>query len=418
MRPSTWLPFGFALLLPATGVLGACGPDVDTEPTGGAGGTTTTSSTGGTTTTSSTSVGGGGTGGTTGGTGGVGGTGGTGGTGGFMPPDNDVCNGQMVTAAVDAPKTTVNGTLNGAADDYQTFCDDTTPEADKGEVVYQIDIPSDVTATFTINATGFTPALSLRKQDCSSRFAGDSCLLGSAGQIESKVALGPGSVWVVVETTDGQTGDFTFDVQLTSPKCGDGVLNPGEACDPANPTGEDGCHNPGTATECTFGEAPPDPALVQCPGGLVTIGKGDAFQLSLLNNGAGGKNHQNVVDAVDCVSPAVGPENVFNLKPTGDGMLTAQIGHWSDGMGLYCDQAPNDCGDFIMYVRKGSCTSADAADQLGCSDFTLNPNAPFGYDEVLTVTIPVTANTDYWLFVDGLDDVFGIGSYYLELSLQ
>ena len=41
MRRPTWLPLGLALVLPATGLLGACGPGVDTESTGG-GGTTTT----------------------------------------------------------------------------------------------------------------------------------------------------------------------------------------------------------------------------------------------------------------------------------------------------------------------------------------------------------------------------------------
>jgi hypothetical protein len=157
---------------------------------------------------------------------------------------------------------------------------------------------------------------------------------------------------------------------------------------------------------------------VQCPGGLITIGKGDSFQLGLYNNGAGGKNHQNITDAVDCVSPAVGPESIFNVKPTGDGMLVAQVGHDEDGSILYCDTYPNDCGDFIMYLRQNACNSVMPADQLACSDFTLNPNSPFGYDELLTITIPVTGGQDYWLFVDGLDDMYGIGGYFLQISLQ
>lgn len=413
MRHSTLLPIGLVLLLPAAGVIGGCGPGVETAPTGGGGAGGETG--GGGMTTTTTTTGGGGAGGATGGMGGVGGTGGE---GGFMPPANDACDGEKVTVAVDAPGTTVNGTLNGATDNYQTFCSDMTPEPDLADVVYEIEVPSDVTATIQVSATGFNPALSLRRQDCSSRFNGDACLLGTAGNLQTQVALAAGKVWLVVESADGNTGTFDLDVAFTSPKCGDGVLNPGEACDPAMPSGDDGCFNPGTASECKFGEPPPDPAIVQCNGGLVTIGMGDAFQLGLYNNGAGGKNHQNIVDGVDCVSPALGPENVFNIKPTADGMLTAQVGHDEGGSMLYCDTYPNDCGDFIMYLRKGACNSADAADQLACSDFTLNPNSPFGYDELLTINVPVTAGTDYWLFVDGLDEMYGIGGYYLQISLQ
>lgn len=405
MRPSTWLPIGPALLLPAAFTLGGCFIDLTPGPTGGAGGTAGTTTTGGSDTTGTTTTGGGGAG------------GGTGGTGGFMPPANDACNGQHIDVVVDAPATSVAGTLNGAADDLQTFCSDTTPEADHPEVVYEIDVPEGVTVTFTITAAGFIPALSIRSQDCSGRFAGDVCLVGAETTLTRKVALPPGPTWIVVESADGNTSDFTLDVKLDSAKCGDGVINPGEKCDPASPTSEDGCLNPGEMNECQFGEPPPDPALVQCPGGAVTIAKGDSLQLTLLNNGSGGKNHVNVTDAVNCVSPATGPENVFDIKPTGDGLLKAQIGLAAEGT-LYCDSYPLDCADFIMYLRKNACNSAEATDQLACADYTLNPNSPFGYDELLTIEVPVTAGEDYWLFVDGLDEVYGIGGYYLELSLQ
>jgi cysteine-rich repeat protein len=409
MRPSTFLPYGLALFFP---VLGACGPGVETAPTGGGGGTGGATGGGGTTTTT---TGGGGTGGATGGTGGVGGTAGA---GGFMPPANDACDGEPIAVTVDAPATTVTGTLNGATDNYGTFCADTTNEPDFVDVVYELDVPSDVTATIKITAAGFNPAISLRRQVCNDRLGGDPCFLGDSGTLETTVAISPGKAWLVIDSADGQTGNFDLDVAFASPACGDGVLNPGEACDPAAPINGDGCFNPGTATECTFGEPPPDPALVDCPGGLITIGKGDSFPLSLYNNGSGGKNHQNLTDAVSCTSAAMGPENVFNLNPTADGMLTVQIGYDEGGSTLYCDTYPNDCGDFIMYLRKNACNSTAAADQLACTDYTPTSNPPYFYDEVLTLNVPVTGGTDYWLFVDGLDDMYGIGGYYLTVSLQ
>ncbi|MEZ4302675.1 MAG: hypothetical protein R3B70_47560 [Polyangiaceae bacterium] len=417
MRSVNWLPIGLLALLPATAFLPAC--DGDGNNTGGTGGGTTSNGGGGTTNPT------GGVGGTTGGTGGTGGnmggtggsTGGTGGVGGFEPPANDLCDGEVVTVEVGSSKI-VSGTLNGATDNYTTFCADTTPDQDKVDVVYQLEIPSEVTATLNVTANGFNPAFSLRKSDCSNRMGGDNCLVGVGGLVGGKYALPAGKAWIVVDSADGKTGKFDLSVQYDAPKCGDGVINSNEKCDPGAPANDDGCFNPGTPNECQFGEPPPDPAIVSCPGGLITVGKNDPLQLGPFNNGPGGTTQVNAfLDPNECASPAEGPENVFHIVPKADGMLTVQIGYAEDGVSLYCDVNP-DCGDFIMYLRKGSCTSMAAGDQLACDDYTDNPNSPFGYDEVLTVTSAVTADTDYWLFVDGLDLDYGVGGYFLQVNLQ
>jgi hypothetical protein len=409
---STWLSLGLALILPAALSISGCGPSntsTSTGATGGTGGTGGTGATGGSTTT------GGSTGGsTTGGTGGMtGGTGGmTGGTGGFMPPENDACPGQKVTLAIDA-STTVTGTLNGATDDYTTYCADKDPAKDQPDVVYQLDVPASATVSIDIKANGFSPALSLRKQECASRQANDICLPTSV-----KTALDAGTYWLVVDSADKKTGDFTLTVSYAKPKCGDGVVNPGEDCDPAMVSNDDGCINPGKASECHFGEPPQDVAIVQCPGGLISITKGDAFQLGPYNNGPAMSKQQNVTDAMNCTSAAMGPEDVFHITPKADGTLKAQIGYAEDGKTLYCDAFPNDCADFIMYLRTNMCDSSVAGDQLGCSDNTPNPMSPFGFDEVLTINTPVKGGSDYWLIVDGIDAMYGKGGYYLQLSLQ
>ena len=185
---STWLPIGIALLFPATAVLGACGPSTDTTTSTGGGGSTTTTGGGGTGgATGGATTGGGGIGGT-GGTGGT--TGGTGGTGGFMPPANDACPGESVALAIGASKS-ITGTLNGALDNYTTFCADTDPEGGAPDVVYQLDVPAASTVTMKTTAASFVPALSLRKQDCTQRIGGDACINLGAGGGEIKVASTP-----------------------------------------------------------------------------------------------------------------------------------------------------------------------------------------------------------------------------------
>ena len=428
MRRPTWLPLGLALVLPATGLLGACGPGVDTESTGGGGTTTTTtSSTGGSTTTNPTGgsggIGGGGSGGIGGGgTGGIGGggsggTGGVGGQGGGPPPTNDQCPGEALEPALDVP-VNVNGTLFGAIDDYTTFCADTEEGPGAPDVVYQIKLAAAATVTIEINGSGFIPALSLRKQDCSTRQNGDACLNLGSGDVSTKVALEAGTYWVVVDSADGDVGNFDFTVTAATPSCGDGAVNAGEQCDPGVAAGDDGCFDKGTAKECQFGEPPPDPAIIACPGGLVQLTKGpggipQTIQLGPYNNGAGGKNFD-----APCSGGTPGPENVFHLVPNANGTMTAEIGRDEDGVSLFCDNPNNVCADFYMFLRKGSCTSVADGDQLGCTDYTENPNSPFGFDELLTIQVPVTANTDYWLVVDGLDDMYGIGPYFLRLTLE
>lgn len=334
-----------------------------------------------------------------------------------VPPANDTCPGEKLTLSI-GTSATVSGTLENATDDYQTFCADVSPEPTAADVVYELDVPAPATVTLECNASGFVPAMSLRKQQCTTEVGGDMCLQLGTTDLTTKVALEAGTYWIVIDTRYGSSGTFSLAATYATPMCGDGVVNAGEQCDPLVPTAGDGCIDPGTANGCHFGEAPPDPTIVACPGGALTVEKGAALQLGPYHNGSGNRAEENVpLAGSDCEYAAIGPENVFHVTPAEDGTLTAQIGHDADGTTLYCD-THFDCADFVLYLRTNRCDSTDAGDELSCADFTPNPLSPFGFDELLTVTAPVTAGSDYWLVVDGLDDTYGIGEYYLQISLQ
>ncbi len=425
---STFFNVGLALLIPSAALLGACDSDVNTEPSGGGGNTSTTSNTGGTTSTNptggsggiggetTTSVGGGG----TGGTGGT--TTSTGGSGGGVPPLNDTCPGEKI-APQPTDSLSIKGTIVGAIDNYTTFCADTQPEPGAPDVVYELVLTATSTVKIELIPNGFVPALSIRKQDCSSRPNGTACLNLGAGNINTTQALDAGTYWLVVDSADMNVGSFTLNVTTSVPTCGDGAVNPGEDCDPPTVAGDDGCFDPGNAKQCKFGEAPPDPAIIQCPGGLVTLGKGDNFALGPYNNGSGSILNTNtpVGDPADpnapCPSPAAGPENIFQILPNANGVLTVTIGHDADLVTPYCDNPNNTCGDFIIYLRQGSC---NAGTQLACDDY--NPD-PLAY-EVLTLQTPVLADTPYWLIVDTyqqdpMDPATGYpGPYFLQVELQ
>jgi hypothetical protein len=363
-------------------------------------------------------------GGGTGGSGGMGGggSGGDGGTGGGSPPlPNDGCMGEQVLLTP-ASLVHIDGTLTGANDDMTTFCAD--PESDPGnpDVVYELDVAADVSLSIQLSTTAFDPALSLRLTTCTSEVGGDACLdFGSTAE-QTYASLAAGTYWLVVDSADGKAGDFTLDFSAWTPVCGDGVLNAGEECDPGCGAPDDGCHDPGTANECSLGEPPVNVAVTQCPGfGPVAVALSadpsspTITRLGPYNNGSGASVEMNALtpDPDVCGWQAEGPEHVFHVLPQANGTLHARVGYDAQG-GVICATGPL-CGDFILYVRQDTCAQTDPPDpgqQLACVDW--DP----GLLEILEMQWPASAGTDYWVFVDGLDSTWGIGPYYLELWLQ
>jgi cysteine-rich repeat protein len=376
-------------------------------------------------------AGGGGSGGQTGGgqatgggtTGGGAGGGQAGGGGGGPPPEpppNDGCLGEPVALS---PGLTVeiNGTLVGAADDLTTFCADVSTGPGNPDVVYQLDVAADVSLRMRVVATEFDPALSLRLLTCEVESSGDACLNFGNGAEATGVSLAAGTYWVVIDSADGNAGEFVLELAATTPVCGDGILNPGEQCDKGPGIPDDGCRDPGMDAECTFGEEPGSTAQTACPGlGPVEVKmSADPLnphiqRLGPFYNGTGGNVQTNATteDLYVCGWAAQGPENVFHVVPESSGTLFARIGYDDNGA-VICDLDPS-CGDFILYMRQTSCDAQvpeDPLQQLACVDFD------DGFQEILVIQAPVTGGSDYWVFVDGLDTTYGLGLFHLELWL-
>lgn len=336
------------------------------------------------------------------------------------PPANDTCNSaEVIALTIGASAAEIQGELIDARDDLTTFCADTSTETGNPDVVYQFHLDAPASVSIQLSATGFVPALSLRRTMCEYELAGDSCQhYGSS--LYKMVELDAGTYWIVVDSADGYTGVFTLMVSAREPMCGDAVLNEGEECDPGDGTPDDGCHDPGSADECAFGETPTNTDVTHCDGfGPINLLSSndpedlDILRLGPFNNGAGGHSEENdtTEDIMVCGWAATGPEDVFHVVPQSNGTLHARIGHDDQG-NVMCDLLPN-CGDFILYMRSGSCEHSpeDPAQQMACADW--DPNN----QEILEISAPVTAGMDYWVFVDGYNDEFGVGPYFLELWL-
>jgi hypothetical protein len=367
-------------------------------------------------------VGGGGMGGVPTGGGGAGGTGGIamggmGGTGGVPPPPvNDTCPGTVVALDVGA-STVLDGTILGAADDYESFCADMTITDDNVDVAYQVTLNGGGLLQLDLDdhlgSNEFDGAVSLRKIVCTARNAGDNCSNLAAVNESLDVDLAAGTYWVVIEGANGQTGDFTLSAALAAPVCGNGIVNnesAGEECDlvPNDPAV---CNPPGSVDQCKFA-GPVNPAVEDCPGLPVAMPVGSLDLTGPVQNTC--TNVDNHVGT--CAGPNVGGKDaVYHIVPASSGTLTATVGNDASGQSA-CVVCPNcpDCGVCwapVVYARKGACSGATAT-QVACQ------SDPTFASTVMTVTVPVTAGEDVWLFVDGFTgDAFYAGTYILELTL-
>src|SRR5689334_6407077 len=135
MRTRTWLSTAaLVLTLPASFFSTACGDS--TNPTGG--------------------------GGEGGGTGGEG-------TGGTIVSGNDTCESATAVSVGQDEQTFVQGSMEGAADDYPAFCGDseTQPNLSYPEVVFAVTVEEACTASFTLEGdAGFDGILALATAEC------------------------------------------------------------------------------------------------------------------------------------------------------------------------------------------------------------------------------------------------------------
>jgi hypothetical protein len=364
-----------------------------------------------TTTSSTVSAGGGGAtsasgGGGASGTGGAGaGGGGTGGSGG----QPDMCPGQTVNLAF-GTSVHIQGSTVGASNDFKSAvinCGDTTN--DSPDVVYQVNVATEGTLTYSLVGSGtFDPSLSLL-QDCAS----GTQLACSPGPVSGKEDIPAGTYTFVIDGSAGSAGDYTFSLDLEAPVCGDGVQNPGEECDTGMPPKTDGCVNPGQPNQCTFKVAPGSDV---CPGEAHSLTPAGLSLLATMGNYTTGFTDD--YQSLNCNfgpnnPPGGGPDRVYAITPTVSGTMKASVGFQPDGVTASCSLDPNPptCVDFVLYVRS-SCL--DKNSELDCSDE--------GFNTPETISIPVVANQTYFIIVDGFSDVsddpYGAGNFNLLVTLN
>ncbi len=351
-------------------------------------------------------------------TGGSGGQGGQGGSGGA--PANDTCEAPGDISIGPGEEVAVQGTLDGANDDYQTSCADNLDTESAIDVLYEVTVTADCNATLSLDGAGdFDGVISVRSA-CETEALTDQCFNASTSVTESgSVVFAAGVYYLMVSDVSNSGGAFALNIQCGAPTCGDNILDADEECDFAGVSAapDDGCSD-----ICTL--EPNDPGETACndvtAGAAIAVGLNETvFYSGSTINGASD-------NIGSCQEPPAAPnlpskENIIKIRPSAVGTLTLTLGEDMDG-NPYCPPNPAfpypaGCYDRSIYVRT---VCATPATEVGCVETDLVGN----WYDVETLTIPVAvANVDYYVFVDGwLDyvpdgDQSDIGIYDLKIEL-
>jgi hypothetical protein len=329
-----------------------------------------------------------------------------------------MCPGEEHTLVAGAAPLVINATTAGSSANYP-YCKnppETSPAA-SADVVYAITLASEGTLTAVLAAgagSALVPALDVRA-DCS--MPSLKCVATGTGTQSLNADLAAGTYYFIVSGGACTSGAFSLTLSLTTEACGNGVVDPGEDCDPGpSPPANDGCGSPTSATPCKF--------IAPTQGDTCATAQAVAVPLStalapftIVPASAGTSTYGYADDYTgSCTHYPGGRDRVFKLTPVGGTSMTVSVGYQADGVTSACvvtDPSPSDCWAHVVYART-TCTDTTSEIANTCVDnFAGDPTAP------VAVTFPVTTGSSYYFFVDGYDDQnYSYGPFNLIVKLQ
>jgi hypothetical protein len=338
-------------------------------------------------------------------------------------PENDSCPGTAITLARGQSETVSGSTLD-ASDDYTSFCADDTPSADAPDVVFAVTLTQsgvlEILLDDHLGTNEFDGAISIRKVACASENTSDECVNFETIGEAHRVDLAAGTYSIVVDGAGQSAGDFSLQLSLAAPACGDGITSTSsasEACDIIPVTAQSMllCREPGHPDECQLVPAV-EPSLDTCPGQTQTL---TANTTQFITGTAHNTCPLNDDHIGSCAGENVGGRDaVYRVVPDSDGTITATVGNLLGG-GSACEACGNDCAEScgtcfvpVLYARKGGCQGVGSTEVACAYD-------PDFVTTVATITVPVVANEEVWIFVDSnWDGGYTAGPYVLELGLE
>ena len=292
---------------------------------------------------------------------------------------------ESVTLAPTGAAGTYSATLARGTTGYNSAHNFTTTtnhvcQAPGREAYFAVTAPEAGILRARVDSAAFDAVLGFRKPCATSGTplaCGNDAPKGATEALNVPIAAGE-TLWVVVDTASAADfGRFTLDLELTPSGCGDGFFVPSatEECDDGNTVSGDGC-----SSTCKLESLP---AADTCPGVTMTLtGSGNQPRRGVLTLDTS-KLTPSYVSA--CGGNA--RDGVVRVVPNTSGLLTARINGLVGGL----VHARTVCGDPASELKKSNLSTC-----------------PSVVHEV--ITFPVTANKEYFLFMDGLDGASGVAT--------
>jgi cysteine-rich repeat protein len=298
--------------------------------------------------------------------------------------------------------------IESACTDFDSNFEDKWPD-----LVYRVDFEAACTADITVRNVTSDVEFSVRR-DCGEELY---CINGNDREEEERFLwhLEGGRHHVIVQAP--LPTEFELELTCRAPQCGDGVLNPGEACEDGNDSPLDGC-----SPTCTIEE--PDASLEDCAAASASLAHSinPGFQVIPASSnvpttlGARDDGHGSCQIPPDPLYPEqeYSADHVYRVRPVVDGMLRVTLGNDRNGDPFCGPVEPSfpyasGCYDRAFFVREGDC---ELGQEVACSDDAQ-------WWETEEDTFPVIAGVDYYVFADGWLGGYGFdtGQYVLGFEL-
>jgi cysteine-rich repeat protein len=312
--------------------------------------------------------------------------------GGTTGPARETCPGEQVTVTPGTPVTLTGDTTLAPANNKGTAGKCVNAEA--GENVFAIKPSADGKLRVEGQALHDITTYA-REGDCATGRQLDCRDDTGAGARESftlTVTAGK-TYYVFVDGKAGQTGKYTLTLTLdVGPKCNDGIVQDGEACDDGDQLEDNGCN-----TSCL--PAGDTSGLGRCDAtghGSVKVNVWNTpvtFTGSTTNMGQNFSTNANLVTCGGTGGPYA--DRAYAVIPHKSGQLTVTIS--------------NANFDHMLYARQGCGSTTD----LACADANNDSSGE-------SITFPVTAGTVYDVIIDGSfnSQVPTKGNFTMTLSIQ
>lgn len=305
----------------------------------------------------------------------------------------DVCPGKS-TSLTPGVATVIQGDTTGATDDAKGKTGACAAGAGGPDHVYRIIPTGSGALSIKVQGTApFNPTIYLRTtcgDENSQIDCGETTGAGGLEQIDTNVLTGH-EYFLFVDGASSTAGKYQLTALLTTKAfCGDGKIDPGEACDDTNHVDDDGC-----SPDCRKPNGDP-PSGNGCPGHQVDVWPGATVTGSAstlpygntwTNTGTSCNVGSNTANGAQ--------DHVYEVVPHASGTLTVTA-------------TPTSSWNLMVLARK---TCTDASSQLACA----NAHGS-GDSSPETMTLPVTSGQPVYVAVDGL--VSGKGTYDVSFSIQ